>query len=82
MAVVHQKCLAKLNSLGKKIYNSLFQAKTYWSILKTFNNEKKNPLIPPLVVDNSFITDIKTKANTFNTFFAEQCKLTNYAHLN
>ena len=43
---------------------------------------KKNPLIPPLVVDNSFITDVKTKANTFNTFFAEQCKLTNYAHLN
>ena len=41
MAVVHQKCLAKLNSLGKKICNSLFQAKTYWSILKTFNNEKK-----------------------------------------
>ena len=49
------------------------QAKTYWSILKTFYNDKKIPLIPPLLVNNNFITDIKTKANIFNTFFAEQC---------
>ena len=25
------------------------------------------------MVDNNFITDIKTKANIFNKFFAEQC---------
>ena len=49
------------------------QAKTYWSILKTFYNDKKIALIPPLLVNNNFITDIKTKANIFNTFFAEQC---------
>ena len=49
------------------------QAKTYWSILKTFCNEKKIPLIPPLLVDNNFVTDIQTKANIFNKFFAQQC---------
>ena len=49
------------------------QAKTYWSILKTFYNEKKIPLIPPLLVDNNFVTDIQTKANIFNKFFAQQC---------
>ena len=27
------------------------------------------------MVDNSFITDIKTKANIFNKFFLEQCTL-------
>ena len=49
------------------------QAKSYWSILKLFYNNKTIPLISPLSVDNNFITDIKTKANIFNKFFAEQC---------
>ena len=33
----------------------------------------KTPLIPPLLVDNNFITDIKIKANICNKFVAEQC---------
>ena len=41
--------------------------------MKTFYNEKKIPLIPPLLVRDKFVTDIKTKACTFNKFFAEQC---------
>ena len=28
-------------NLGKKLNNPLLQAKTYWSILKTFYNDKK-----------------------------------------
>ena len=35
----------------------------------------KIPLIPPLLVDNKHVTDIKTKANIFNEYFAEQCTL-------
>ena len=31
-------------NLAKKLNNPLLQAKTYWSILKTFHNDKKNPL--------------------------------------
>ena len=34
---------------------------------------KKNPLMPPLLVKDKFVTDIKTKACIFNKFFAEQC---------
>ena len=49
------------------------QAKTYWSILKTFYNGKKIPLIPPLLVNDKFVTYMKTKADIFNKFFAEQC---------
>ena len=49
------------------------QAKTYWSILKTFYSDKKVPLILPLLIDYKFVTDIKTKANIFNKFFADQC---------
>ena len=61
-------------NLAKKLNNPLLQAKTYWPILKSFyNEEKKIPIIPPLLVDNKIVTDIQTKANIFNKFFAEQC---------
>ena len=60
-------------NLGKKLNNPLVQTKTYWSILKTFYNGKKIPLIPPLLVNDKFVTDMKTKADIFNNFFAEQC---------
>ena len=61
------------DNLAKKLNNPLLQANTYWSILKTFYNDKKIPLIPPLLVDDKFVTDIQKKANVFNKFFAEQC---------
>ena len=61
------------NNLAKRLNNSLLQAKTYWSILKTFYNDKKIPIIPPLLIDDKFVTDIQTKANIFNKFFADQC---------
>ena len=60
-------------NLGKKLNNPLLQAKTYWSILKTFYNSKKIPLISALFVNDKFVTDMKTKADIFNNFFAEQC---------
>ena len=60
-------------NLAKKLNNPLLQAKNYWSILKTFYDDKKIPLIPPLLIDNKFVTDIQTKANIFNKFFVEQC---------
>ena len=51
------------------------QAKSYWSILKTFCSDKKIPIISPLLIDDKFATDIQTKANIFNKFFADQCTL-------
>ena len=60
-------------NLAKKLNNPLLQTKTYWSILKTFHNDKIIPLIPPLLEDDKFVTDIKTKADIFDKFFAEQC---------
>ena len=55
--------------------NPLLQVKTYWSILKTFYNDKKIPPIPPLLIGKKFVADTGTKANFFNKFFAEQCTL-------
>ena len=62
-------------NLAKKLSNPLLLAKTYWSILKTFYTDKKILLIPPLLVDDKHVTDIKTKANIFNEYFAEECTL-------
>ena len=40
-----------------------------------FLNNKKIPLIPPLFQGNDYVTDIKKKADLFNSFFAKQCFL-------
>ena len=56
-----------------KLVNPSTSAKTYWSILKTFANGRKVPVIPPLLIDNEFISNFKTKANYFNKFFNQQC---------
>ena len=50
------------NLLKENLNNLLLQAKAYWSILKIFYNEKKIPIIAPLLIDDNFVTDIKTKA--------------------
>ena len=51
--------------------------KSYWSILKTFLNNKKILVIPPILHDNKFITNFKKKAEILNHFFAKQCSLVN-----
>ena len=61
------------DNLVKKLNNPLLQTKTYWSILKRFYNDKKIPIIPPLLVNDKFVTDIQMKANIFNKFFTDQC---------
>ena len=61
------------NNLAKRLNNPLSQAKTYWSILKTFYNDRKIPIISPLLIDDKFVTEIQTKANIFNKFFTDQC---------
>ena len=57
------------NNIALKLSNPKRGAKTYWSILKTFYNGKKIPVIPPLLVNNKLVSNFKTKANHFNIFF-------------
>ena len=47
--------------------------KTYWSILSRFLHNKKIPAIPPLLINDKFISDCRTKANLFNNFFVSIC---------
>ena len=56
----------KLNSIQKS-------SKAYWSLLKSFLNNKKIPVIPPILHNNALVTDFKKKAELFNSHFANQC---------
>ena len=57
--------------LGNKLNNPQLGPKAYWSILNKFLDKKKIPLIPPLLFNNSFITN----TSLFNYFFAQQYTL-------
>ena len=59
--------------LSQSLNNPATSTKTYWTILKTFYSGKKIPLIPPLIINDQFISDFREKANYFNLYFAKQC---------
>ena len=61
------------SKVAKKLLDPSTSPKTCWSILKTFLNNKKIPLIPPIFHDNKFITDFFKKAGIFNSHFSKQC---------
>ena len=60
--------------LSTKLANQSTSSKTYWPILKTFVNGKKTQIIPPLLVNDKFVTKILEKADLFNEFFSKQCQ--------
>ena len=43
--------------LANKLSSHSTSSKTYWSILKTFCNNKKIPLIPPILIGNKLNND-------------------------
>ena len=62
--------------ISKQLSDPSTDPKCCWSLLKTLLNGTKIPCIPPLFQDNNFITDLKEKSETFNSFFSKQCSLT------
>ena len=61
--------------LSRRLADPLISPNIYWSILKTFLNNKKTFCIPPLFHENKFITDFKEKSELFNHRFINQCSL-------
>ena len=57
--------------------NPLINTKTYWSILKSFFNNKKVPCIPSLFHQSRCITKYNDKAEYFKNVFGNQCSLIN-----
>ena len=61
--------------LTQKLTTIQESTKLYWALLKTFLNNRKIAVIPPLFHNDKFVTDFKEKAEPFNSFFAKQCSL-------
>ena len=61
--------------LANKLVDPTTSSKTYYglSILKTFYNGRKIPIIPPLLINDKLENDFKKKAHHFNVFFASKC---------
>ena len=45
--------------------------KAYCLIPKNFYNGKKVPIMPPLFINNKFVTNFQEKANIFKSFFCK-----------
>ena len=65
--------LAYYRRIAFKLNDPSMAPKTYWSILKSFVNGKKIPLIPPILVNDQLVTNLLEKANLFNDFCIQQC---------
>ena len=63
-----------LKKLGNEIADPRTSQKSYWKIINRVLNKCKAPKIPPLLVNNIFVTNAKEKAEVFLNFFSEQCK--------
>ena len=59
--------------LTQKSIDPATEPKTYCKIINHFVNNKKTPIIPPLLFINKIISNFYEKSNLFNNFFACQC---------
>ena len=59
--------------LAQKLVNLSESSKTKCSIIKKFQNGKKGPIIPPVLINNKLESEFKIKANCCDSFFASKC---------
>ena len=59
--------------IGQTLSNADTGQNTYWSLIKKVLNKAKIPVIPPLLENDIFVLDFKTKAQIFNDYFILQC---------
>ena len=65
------------SQISTRLMDPATSPQAYWSILKTFVNNKEILCIPPIYHNNDYITDCKKKAGILNNFFAKQCTTVN-----
>ena len=61
--------------LGDTLSDPLTGANVFWKAFKRFSNKSKMSNIPPLLDNNTYVTNFQTKANMFNNYFADQCTI-------
>ena len=63
------------STLGNKLPDPRVGQKDFWNVYKKVVNKKRNTNIPPIIHDGVFISNFKRKAEIFNQYFANQCKI-------
>ena len=61
--------------LGEKLSDPQTGQKNFWNAFKRITNKKKHTNIPPIIDNNKYISNFRQKANIFNDYFANQCKI-------
>ena len=59
--------------IASKLNDTIVAPKTYWSLLKSFVNGKKIPVMPPILVNDQLMINFFEKVNLFNKFLTQQC---------
>ena len=80
MKCIHSDLVKSIRSSKDKLYLCLSaklsdpsnSANPYWILLKNFVNGNKDPVIPPLLVNEKLVTNFLEKANIFNDFFSQK----------
>ena len=62
-------------NLGNKLSDPDTGPKHFWTASKRISNKKKQTNIPPIFENNCYVTNFQQKAQIFNDYFAEQCKI-------
>ena len=71
-------CEAKrsyFDKLGGKLSDPQKGQKHFRTAFKRITNKKKLTNIPPIIENNTYVTNFQQKAIIFNDYFAEQCKI-------
>ena len=55
-------------NLGQKLSDPSLGPKSYWTVLNKILNKKKYTNIPPLLINDIFVSHFQTKADLFNDF--------------
>ena len=71
--MIYEKKNDYYHQLARKLIDPTTSCKIYCSILKIFYDNRKIPLIPPLLIGNKLVGDFREKANHFNKYFASAC---------
>ena len=60
-----------------EVSNPRTTCKKYWTCLKRLLNKNKASIIPPILNNGVFVTDIAQKCTLFNSYFQSQCTVVN-----
>ena len=65
------------SNIGATLAESSSNRKAHWSLINKILNKAKTPEIPPLLENDTFVLELKTKAQIFNDYFILQCSTFN-----